>query len=471
MNSRRERDPVLRILGADLGARRLPEGASGRRRSRARRRAPRRARAVRLPPVPRLRDPRRPEADEGARSRARSRRGPTKGINVKLGRGGIREVEFVIQSLQLIHAGQGRAHPRAQLARGARALRRGALPRRPTRASGSPTRTASSATSSTRSSSSTSVRRRSSRRATARSSWRAGSAIVRRTRRSRSASFATIAERHMDAVAASFAALFYGAEAGRAESDDGRSATLLAESRRRSGARPRPRSRRSGSSIRARRAITSCCCATVRRRRARTRAGSNYCSRSRRHCSARSRARPIRIWRSATSPASSPPSVRGRASSRCSPRTRRRCRVLVRLFGSSEFLSQILIRHPEMLDNLVRADLVRLEHVRRTRSRPSSRASIAAADGYEARLDALRRFRNEQFLRIGINDLDNLLLVPRRQQSAERSRRRLPRRRLARGGGRRPAGATGSRRRRDASPWSGSASSARASSPTIPTST
>ncbi|MEO6029883.1 MAG: bifunctional [glutamate--ammonia ligase]-adenylyl-L-tyrosine phosphorylase/[glutamate--ammonia-ligase] adenylyltransferase, partial [Candidatus Binatia bacterium] len=32
--------------------------------------------------------------------------GPEKGINVKLGRGGIREVEFVIQSLQLVHAGK-----------------------------------------------------------------------------------------------------------------------------------------------------------------------------------------------------------------------------------------------------------------------------------------------------------------------------------------------------------------------------
>src|SRR6185369_4864971 len=32
--------------------------------------------------------------------------GRTKGTNVKLGRGGIREVEFVIQSLQLVHAGK-----------------------------------------------------------------------------------------------------------------------------------------------------------------------------------------------------------------------------------------------------------------------------------------------------------------------------------------------------------------------------
>ena len=83
-------------------------------------------------------------------------------------------------------------------------------------------------------------------------------------------------------------------------------------------------------------------------------------------------------------------------------------RVLVRLFGSSEFLSQILIRHPEMLDNLVRADLVRLEPSKDALASEVA-GVVAAADGYEARLDALRRFRNEHFLRIGINDLDNLL--------------------------------------------------------------
>ena len=83
-------------------------------------------------------------------------------------------------------------------------------------------------------------------------------------------------------------------------------------------------------------------------------------------------------------------------------------RVLVRLFGSSEFLSQILIRHPEMLDNLVRADLVRLE-ISKTALAAEVAGIVRAAEDYEGRLDALRRFRHEQFLRIGINDLDNLL--------------------------------------------------------------
>jgi glutamate-ammonia-ligase adenylyltransferase len=83
-------------------------------------------------------------------------------------------------------------------------------------------------------------------------------------------------------------------------------------------------------------------------------------------------------------------------------------RVLVRLFGSSEFLSQILIRHPEMLDSLVRADLVRLE-VPKPALAAELTSVVQATESYELRLDALRRFRHEQFLRIGINDLDNLL--------------------------------------------------------------
>src|SRR6185295_2657539 len=35
-------------------------------------------------------------------------------------------------------------------------------------------------------------------------------------------------------------------------------------------------------------------------------------------------------------------------------------RLLVRLFATSEFLSAFFLRHPELLDSLVRADLVHL---------------------------------------------------------------------------------------------------------------
>ena len=86
-------------------------------------------------------------------------------------------------------------------------------------------------------------------------------------------------------------------------------------------------------------------------------------------------------------------------------------RVLVRLFGSSEFLSQILVRHPEMLDSLVRADLVRVELAKEDMARELA-SLLAPARTYEDSLDVLRRFRNEQFLRIGINDIEGLLPFP-----------------------------------------------------------
>ena len=83
-------------------------------------------------------------------------------------------------------------------------------------------------------------------------------------------------------------------------------------------------------------------------------------------------------------------------------------RLLVRLFASSEFLSRFFLRHPELLDNLVRADLVRV-----TRTADDLRAELgerlAAAPDAEAELDTLRRFRHEEFLRIGVHDIEGEL--------------------------------------------------------------
>jgi glutamate-ammonia-ligase adenylyltransferase len=89
----------------------------------------------------------------------------------------------------------------------------------------------------------------------------------------------------------------------------------------------------------------------------------------------------------------------------------RTLRVLVRLFGSSQFLSQILIRHPEMLDSLVRSDLVRVEATKDAMAAELA-SMLAATQSFEDRLDVLRRFRNEHFLRIGTNDLEGLLDFP-----------------------------------------------------------
>lgn len=78
--------------------------------------------------------------------------------------------------------------------------------------------------------------------------------------------------------------------------------------------------------------------------------------------------------------------------------------VLVRLFGRSRYLSGYLLRHPEMLDTFLRKDLSPL-----TRSKPELRRelgeALAACADFEEEMDELRRFRNAETLRIGIHDL------------------------------------------------------------------
>ncbi len=83
------------------------------------------------------------------------------------------------------------------------------------------------------------------------------------------------------------------------------------------------------------------------------------------------------------------------------PATRR---VLLRLFASSRYLSTVFIRHPDMLDTLVRSDLARPHRA------PEDLAEelgglIAASRDLESKLDALRTFRHQEFLRIAIADL------------------------------------------------------------------
>jgi [glutamine synthetase] adenylyltransferase / [glutamine synthetase]-adenylyl-L-tyrosine phosphorylase len=83
------------------------------------------------------------------------------------------------------------------------------------------------------------------------------------------------------------------------------------------------------------------------------------------------------------------------------PATRR---ILLKLFASSAYLSTIFIRHPDMLDTLVRSDLAA------TRRSPGELRDelaglIAASPDFESKLDALRAFRHQEFLRIAIADL------------------------------------------------------------------
>ncbi len=96
------------------------------------------------------------------------------------------------------------------------------------------------------------------------------------------------------------------------------------------------------------------------------------------------------------------------------PATRK---VLLRLFASSQYLSTLFIRHPELLDVLVRSDLARLR-----RSAVELNQELAEllehSPDLESRLDAMRSFRHQEFLRIAIADLAGRLSS---KEAADRS--------------------------------------------------
>ena len=79
-------------------------------------------------------------------------------------------------------------------------------------------------------------------------------------------------------------------------------------------------------------------------------------------------------------------------------------KVLVSLFATSQFLSRSFIQHPEVLDALVSRGYAQQAKT------PESLATELAeqlgnATHYEDKLNTLRRFRKEEFLRIALNDI------------------------------------------------------------------
>jgi glutamate-ammonia-ligase adenylyltransferase len=89
-------------------------------------------------------------------------------------------------------------------------------------------------------------------------------------------------------------------------------------------------------------------------------------------------------------------------------------RLLVRLFATSEFLSRFFLGHPELLDSLVRADLVQVERTRYDLA-AALEARMEGAGDLESELDTIRRFRHEEFLRIGVHDIEGELDAARVQ--------------------------------------------------------
>ncbi len=101
----------------------------------------------------------------------------------------------------------------------------------------------------------------------------------------------------------------------------------------------------------------------------------------------------------------------------------RRLRALANLFGTSHFLSRLLVRSPGLLDRLVldgkepsvrsRHDMTRLFQ----QELAAARESMTGAEGVEAFLVAARRFHTAEVLRIGFFDLAGLIEDPAEQLS------------------------------------------------------
>ncbi len=89
---------------------------------------------------------------------------------------------------------------------------------------------------------------------------------------------------------------------------------------------------------------------------------------------------------------------------------RRTTRLLLSLFGTSDFLSKRFLRHPELIDALVHADEVELEKSAEAFGRElDERLRHAGGEGLddrlERRLGELRRYKDEEILRIALHDI------------------------------------------------------------------
>jgi len=79
-------------------------------------------------------------------------------------------------------------------------------------------------------------------------------------------------------------------------------------------------------------------------------------------------------------------------------------RLLVNLFAGSQFLTDLFLQRPELLDSLIRTDLTRLKKSGAEMLTDLTGATAGRAE-IEDKLNAMRRVRAEEFLRIGLGDL------------------------------------------------------------------
>ncbi len=104
---------------------------------------------------------------------------------------------------------------------------------------------------------------------------------------------------------------------------------------------------------------------------------------------------------------------------------RRAARLLLSLFGTSDFLSKRFLRHPELIDALLRADQVEPEKSAEAMgaelderlataggAQPAQPGNAGLDDRLERALGELRRYKNEEVLRIAVHDIAGVVDLP-----------------------------------------------------------
>jgi glutamate-ammonia-ligase adenylyltransferase len=87
-------------------------------------------------------------------------------------------------------------------------------------------------------------------------------------------------------------------------------------------------------------------------------------------------------------------------------------RLLITLFADSQFLTDLFLNRPELIDTLIRVDLTQVEKTKETML-SELRTTLDEQTHVEAQLNALRRYKTEEFIRIGLHDLGGAIgLLP-----------------------------------------------------------
>jgi len=84
-------------------------------------------------------------------------------------------------------------------------------------------------------------------------------------------------------------------------------------------------------------------------------------------------------------------------------------KLLASLFGMSEFLSKTLINHPELLESMATHAYASALLKPKAIMEEELAGLLGQAGNFEDQLEILRRYRNEEFLRIGLNDINCVL--------------------------------------------------------------